>query len=99
MSGSSSGALRSRAQTLESVGKENFEMANDDEQTGAKAGDDTYHVDRLLAESQEFFGVPEHVLAGALDGEQKKNLTLAEAKKLIEKFHKIEVVVPAGDAA
>lgn len=48
----------------------------------------TYHVDRLIAESTDFFGVESHVLEGALalKGGTKKNLTREEAQDAIDAY-------------
>jgi hypothetical protein len=48
----------------------------------------TYHVDRLIPEADERFGVGPHVAAGAFSLESKKNFTLDEAKELIRKYEK-----------
>lgn len=60
-------------------------MADDDK--AKKEEEPTYHVDRLIPESDDRFGVPSHVAAGAFaQKESKKNYTLDEAAALIEKF-------------
>ena len=43
-------------------------------------------VDRLLAESDAFLGCESYVLAGALHGVRKKNMTVDEAKSLIDEW-------------
>lgn len=53
----------------------------------------TYPVERLIAESDGFLGVPSHVTAGALHGSRKKELTLAEAGAAIEAWNSREVTV------
>lgn len=63
-----------------------------------KVEEPTYHFDRLVADSHDFFGEPPHVLAGALHGERKKNFTLAEAKRAIADFKKRKVATSTSDA-
>lgn len=60
-----------------------------------QGGEQTYHVDRLVAEAQDRLGVPSHVAAGALalKGGNKQNFTVDEAKKLVKEFEKHEVEV------
>ena len=49
--------------------------------------DEKFSVERLIAESADFFGHPPHVAAGAFhDG--KQNYTLDEAKARVDKFLK-----------
>lgn len=56
----------------------------------------TYHVDRLLADSEDFFGQPSHVVAGALHGEgNKKNFTLTEVNAAIQSWLSKEVTTEA----
>ena len=52
----------------------------------AKGDDRKFSVERLLGDSERFLGVQRHVLAGALHGNTKKNLTVAEARSLVEEF-------------
>lgn len=75
------------------------------EATDKKAADETpahtvpsFPVERIVAESGDFLGVPSHVVAGALADESKKNLTLAEAKDAVRAFEKREVEIdnPVG---
>lgn len=49
--------------------------------------------ERLIEEARAFTGFAPHEVAGALDGERKQNFTVAEAKKLTEKWLKAEVAV------
>jgi len=49
-------------------------------------GGTAYSIDRLIAESDAFLGIPSHVMAGALHGEKKKHLTLDEARERAEKW-------------
>jgi hypothetical protein len=53
----------------------------------------TYEVDRLIAESDDRFGVPSYVAAGAFSSSRKKNLTIEEGKKLIRDYQKQAVAV------
>lgn len=66
-------------------------MADDKTSTAEK--DETYHVDRLVAEAGDRFGVPPHVAAGAFSGQSRKNLTLDQADKIIKKWVDTEVEV------
>lgn len=60
----------------------------------------TYHVDRLLAESWDRFGVEAHVVAGALAAQssRKQNFTEDEVKSAVEKWLKkpVETDNPIG---
>lgn len=49
--------------------------------------------ERLIEEALAFTGFAPHEVAGALAGERKQNFTVAEAKKLTEKWLKVEVPV------
>jgi hypothetical protein len=53
-----------------------------------KAEAPTYHVDRLIPESWDRFGVESHVAAGAFSTLSKKNLTVDEGKAAIDKWLK-----------
>ena len=65
-----------------------------EEPADAKQGEEeaTYPAERLILESDDRFGVPSYVAAGAFEG-AKKNLTIDEGKKLIKDFGKQEVEV------
>lgn len=58
-----------------------------------EASGETYPVDRLILESDDRFGVPSHVAAGAFSGSPKEELTIAEGEKLIADYSKHEVEV------
>jgi hypothetical protein len=71
-------------------------MAVADESKGGQGkGEQTYPMDRLVAEAHDRLGVPPHVAAGAfaLKGGSKKNFTVDEAKKAVKDFEKYEVEV------
>lgn len=58
-----------------------------DESTAVKKpADDTYPVERLIAEADDRFDVAPNVAAGAFHGLRKKHLTVAEGKKAIDDF-------------
>jgi hypothetical protein len=56
-----------------------------------KPDDDTIDRERLIAESQAYFGQPPHVVAGALANIAKKKLTLKEVDAATKAFLKMEV--------
>lgn len=49
-----------------------------------KAAAPRYSVTRLMQDSVAFTGYPAHVLAGALHGDDREELTVDAAKKAIE---------------
>ena len=51
----------------------------------------TFTVERLQAQSGDFFGEPSHVVAGALSGVNRKELTIEEAKAAIKAWLKSPV--------
>jgi hypothetical protein len=73
-------------------------MANDDKSTQAKAEaketpaeEPTYHIDRLIAEAEDFFGQPAHVVAGALHDGRKQNFTRTEVEQAVKTWLRREV--------
>jgi hypothetical protein len=42
--------------------------------------------DRVLTESDQIAGVPAHVVAGALAGDDREDLTVAQIKRAVEKY-------------
>ena len=57
----------------------------------------TYEAERLIAESDAFFGEPSHVVAGALSGSSRKTFTKDQADKEIKKFLSSEVTADTAD--
>lgn len=57
----------------------------------ASKDDDTFDRQRLIDEAYPRFGQPSHVVAGAIDGINKKNLTEAEVKAAVQSFLTSEV--------
>lgn len=53
--------------------------------------DETFSRERLTDEAYARFGEPQHVVAGAIAGINKKNLTEAEVKAAIKAFLTSEV--------
>jgi hypothetical protein len=63
------------------------------QQKKEEAQEPTYARERLLSYSQEYVGVPEHVLAGALsqaDG-RKSSFTISEAKSAVKEWGKVKI--------
>jgi hypothetical protein len=56
-------------------------------------------VARLQAESQERLGYPSYVVAGALHGSTKKELTIDEAKSLVTKWLQKPVATATAEEA
>lgn len=57
--------------------------------SGAKddsEGAEAIPVGRLVTEAQDFLGVEPHVVAGALHGQRKSELTVDECRALVEKW-------------
>jgi hypothetical protein len=52
----------------------------------ARTGGDAIDRDRLIAESNAWVGYPSHVVAGALAGITKKQLTVNEVKAAVKAF-------------
>jgi hypothetical protein len=52
----------------------------------AKEAPKTVPVARLMAESDAYLGYPDHVVAGALSGVNKKDMSIDEAKSLVNKW-------------
>lgn len=59
--------------------------------------EEAIEVERLVAESRGFLGVPPHVAAGALSGVTKSSITVADAKKRVDKWLETEVKVDEGE--
>lgn len=64
-----------------------------DEGSTKKAEAPTYHVDRLIPEAWDRFGVEPHVAAGAFSTLRKQNLTLDEGEAAIKRWLKQPVEV------
>jgi hypothetical protein len=54
-----------------------------------------FPVERLIAEGGQFLGHESHVVAGALSGVSRKNLTLEEAEAAVKTWLKSEVKTEA----
>lgn len=67
------------------------EAAKTAAQAARRPDDETIDRERLITESYAYFEQPPHVVAGALAGIAKKNLTLKEVEAAIKAFLKQEV--------
>ena len=56
-----------------------------------KQTESKYPRDELIANAKAIFGVMPEVVAGALHGNDARDLTITEVKKAIEKFQKRKV--------
>lgn len=56
-----------------------------------KVEEPTFSHERLIAEAGAFVGQPSFIVAGALHGVAKKNLTVAEVEAAVKKFLATEV--------
>lgn len=70
------------AETQAQEKQEQEEQPSQVEQGGATA----YSVERLIADAEDFLGVPSYVAAGALSTATESHLTIEDAKKQVASF-------------